>query len=76
MRRMKRISRRFKDGVVVMGNQDEWSFTTSYELCGIRSVVKTKPTKCQRSIICDCERRRCPGKTYTVDYYTRKLKEA
>lgn len=31
---------------------------------------------CSKSILCDCQRRSCLGRTVSTSYYVRKIKEA
>ena len=42
-------------------------------LARIRSLFISDQAKCQKSIMCECDRRRCIGKTYTINYYVRKV---
>ena len=39
----------------------------------VRSLFINEQTKCQKSIMCECSRRHCLGKTLTVNNYVKRI---
>lgn len=41
------------------------------------NLLKQKlPVKCEHTILCECERQRCPGRTMNIYTYVRRIQSA
>lgn len=56
--------------------RSQMGVTTFYVLEAIVRACERPGDSCMKSILCECRRRRCPGRTVSADYYARKLKGA
>lgn len=70
MRSPQRISRRKS---VAMGDATTGIFQSHYELSAIKWRGPKQANTCLKTIMCACERRRCPGRTLSHSYYIKTM---
>lgn len=42
----------------------------------VRALDKPEKVSCMRNVMCECQRRHCPGRTVSIGYYASKIKGA